>query len=471
MGLGQAQPAGDPADTATWTVNPADYPDNMILTAVLVLRGEESNHPDHLVAAFIDDVCRGVGRPVYLPALDRYLLTLFIYGGEADGGATVTFRVYDAAYQEVREVRESLPYQSDEVIGSLSVPFRLHAAAFFATIHHRDLRCATDQSAYAVAVAEGGSPPYTYRWSNGSQAAQIIHLTAGWYYLTVTDREGERTTDSVEVRNLNQQIAAPQLSLFPGDTICGGEDVFLINLADEADLTRWYDEEGALLGTGAWLQLTGIMNDCRIMARHDLSGCVSAPTESRITARGPGADFQVTPGTQVAQGGLVQFHPAASGAGYQYRWTFGDGGWSTYEDPFYFYNLTGIFDVALEVTDTEGCRSRLEKPAFIQVVAPGNGLQPGPGSWIRTEGLTATIFPNPFDREVMLIWKVNLAGPYTIRVFDLAGSLLYDQEWFLEAGPAQRELNLEHVAPAPGIYLLEISGPGTQSTFKLLKKS
>lgn len=469
--MGLAQATGNPSDTASWQVNPAEYQDNMILTAALLMQGEESGNPQHVVAAFIDGDCRGVGRLVYVPALDRHLLTLFIYGNSEDLNATVHFRVFDAAAQEVREINQTIPFQADGIVGKLSNPFLLSAATFFTTIHHRDLRCATDRSAFAVAVVEGGAPPYTYTWSNGSTSSQIINLDPGWYYLTVTDQEGTSVSDSIEIRNLEQPIALPELSPFPGHTICGGEDVFIINLADEADLTRWYDERDTLLGTGAWLSLPEVMQQRRITARHDLSGCLSSPVDIAINTRGPDAEFTVTPGGMIEPGGLVQFQANASAVDHQFFWQFGDGGWSTYQDPYYFYNLTGEFDVALEVTDPEGCRSRVEKTAFIKVAIPSSGLQPGLIPASHTENLSATVFPNPFMQEVLVVWKVKAVGDYTVRLFNLAGKLLTQQQWWLEKGTAQRSLNLGEVAPVNGVYLLEISGPTSKSTIPLLKKN
>ncbi len=41
-----------------------------------------------------------------------------------------------------------------------------------------------------VSLAEGGTPPYNYQWSNGSTAPNQYNLTAGTYSLTLTDQNG-----------------------------------------------------------------------------------------------------------------------------------------------------------------------------------------------------------------------------------------------------------------------------------------
>jgi hypothetical protein len=50
----------------------------------------------------------------------------------------------------------------------------------------------------------GGTPPYTYAWSNFSTASSISNLQAGVYALTVTDSEGVIASDVVVVNNANQ---------------------------------------------------------------------------------------------------------------------------------------------------------------------------------------------------------------------------------------------------------------------------
>lgn len=51
----------------------------------------------------------------------------------------------------------------------------------------------------ATISATGGSAPYTYNWSNGASAATVNNLTAGDYYITVTDNSGCSSVDTVTV--------------------------------------------------------------------------------------------------------------------------------------------------------------------------------------------------------------------------------------------------------------------------------
>jgi len=46
-------------------------------------------------------------------------------------------------------------------------------------------------------VLEGGFPPFSFLWSNGSDAKDMTNLSTGIYILTITDSKGQTRTDSV----------------------------------------------------------------------------------------------------------------------------------------------------------------------------------------------------------------------------------------------------------------------------------
>lgn len=50
--------------------------------------------------------------------------------------------------------------------------------------------CGNTSSGSASAAVSGGSPPYSYLWSNGAATSSIGNLAAGYYLLTVTDSRG-----------------------------------------------------------------------------------------------------------------------------------------------------------------------------------------------------------------------------------------------------------------------------------------
>jgi gliding motility-associated-like protein len=63
--------------------------------------------------------------------------------------------------------------------------------------------CFGDEAGIAEAMVDGGTPGYTFQWSNGGNAAKQTELAADSYYLTITDANGCIHLDSVF-------ISAPQ---------------------------------------------------------------------------------------------------------------------------------------------------------------------------------------------------------------------------------------------------------------------
>ena len=63
--------------------------------------------------------------------------------------------------------------------------------------------CFGDATGSALANATGGTPNYTYNWSNNVSGASATGLAAGTYVVSVTDQDGCSTTSSVQVTQPN----------------------------------------------------------------------------------------------------------------------------------------------------------------------------------------------------------------------------------------------------------------------------
>ncbi|MCB9283552.1 MAG: T9SS type A sorting domain-containing protein [Lewinellaceae bacterium] len=62
-----------------------------------------------------------------------------------------------------------------------------------------NVSCFGGNNGSATAMASGGTPPYTYQWSNGQSGATASNLSAGFYTVTVTDGVNGTATASITI--------------------------------------------------------------------------------------------------------------------------------------------------------------------------------------------------------------------------------------------------------------------------------
>jgi hypothetical protein len=98
--------------------------------------------------------------------------------------------------------------------------------------------CNGSDGAIDISVS-GGSPNYTFAWSNGPVTEDVTGLTAGTYTVTITDANGCIVIDSASVTDPD----APAVSVtFPFDTICQSDPVF--TLSGESPVGGTYSGSG-----------------------------------------------------------------------------------------------------------------------------------------------------------------------------------------------------------------------------------
>ena len=84
----------------------------------------------------------------------------------------------------------------------------------------QNVKCFGDATGWATATGAGGSKPYTYFWSGGTQTDSLTqNLAAGNYSVTITDANGCPATATVTIT----QPPALAVNLFSTDVKCFGE--------------------------------------------------------------------------------------------------------------------------------------------------------------------------------------------------------------------------------------------------------
>ncbi len=99
-----------------WYADYAKYPMNMTMIAVV-----EGASSDYEVAAFVDGECRGNARPVYIEALDKYVLFMTIYGDKTE--KMMTFKYYDVKTGETYSIADEITFSVNATVGDVMKPY------------------------------------------------------------------------------------------------------------------------------------------------------------------------------------------------------------------------------------------------------------------------------------------------------------------------------------------------------------
>ena len=106
-----------------WTPVSSRFAGNMTVLAVVELDGKEAAEESLEVGAFVGDECRGSVRLMREEATGRYMAFVTVHG---ENGESVSFKVLDGDVE--REVRETMVFSINGMLGGLETPFVLHAS-------------------------------------------------------------------------------------------------------------------------------------------------------------------------------------------------------------------------------------------------------------------------------------------------------------------------------------------------------
>ncbi len=365
-----AQSTPDSLDHTTWTINPADYDANMIINAVINIEGIESMDANDKIAAFIggSNNLRGVGQPVFVPGINRYVVSLFVYaaltppgGGTADPASyTIRFRVYDASTGVNLPCTTTIPFIQDGIVGTLSSPDTIQTIRIEIDFNKDDVLCAADDHGYAKANVSGGTPPFQYLWSTGVTTDSIAGLSAGKYYLSVTDRNNFTKVDSVTIVNTNRPIISPLLVAAPGTAVCQNTNVFIFAFSTEqaSPVYQWYDVINNQIHIGPSLSMLNLQASTQVYAETSVRNCLSARSNISIAVSpAPNASFALNNSIAYTLD-LITYAPAVVDPTASYQWEFGDGNSSTLPNPQHRYQAQGNYLVRLTVTTADGCTAQ-----------------------------------------------------------------------------------------------------------------
>ena len=458
----------DPAIPSTWAVNAAAYANSMIVIADIAFDNKVSLDVNDKVAAFVNGECRGVADIQYIPELNKYITTLFVYGNRA--GDQVEFRLFDATINKVYRHTEKLAFANNKVIGNVVQPYHfVNLSLPQGILAATDVLCTADSSATVrISSIEGGVPPYKVRWNNGYEGLELNNQTAGKYEVEITDGLGQTSTDSIEVVNQQLTIPTPTILLNGGQAICRNTDIWLEAGLDSMNASyRWYNAEGKLLEENAVFSIPKIQSDATLFVEANVNGCVSQRMEVPVKVQAPAANFTVLPNEVLTTGDTVYLRPSAGvNAAFSYQWTVGNNFTSRTPEVFYVFETPGLYDVTLKVTDADGCETTTSKKNELQVLL-ATAVEN-----ITSLSMSLSASPNPFARQVKAAVQVEQAGEYLFKMRDMTGRTVWYQKHTLIAGKNETLLDLRTAGLPEGAYLLEVSNKiGNRAIVKLIKRA
>ncbi|GAA4461947.1 hypothetical protein GCM10023093_07590 [Nemorincola caseinilytica] len=204
--------------------------------------------------------------------------------------------------------------------------------------------CTSSDGAIAT-FPSGGTAPYTYSWSNGATTGSQTGLTAGFYYLTVTDANGCIGTSGMSVTAATPILitASSSPSLCTSST---GNASIIITGGTAPYSTTWYttpvqtSPTATLLPPGTYgFQVT------------DAVGCVTTGAVTVAPINIITGAFTSTSPLCALSNGTINVTPAGGAAPYTYLWSTGATTATLGSVP------QGSYSV--RITDNMGCKKNL----------------------------------------------------------------------------------------------------------------
>ncbi len=278
-----------------------------------------------------------------------------------------------------------------------------------------DALCNGSSDGSATATGNGGTPGYSYQWSNGSLIDIAGGLATGTYTVTVTDANGCTATSTATI----SEPAPLVLNVTGIDATCGNPDgsaSVVVNGGTPGYTYAWNPTGGN--GTNA----SGLSAGLYTVVVNDANGCTATGNTTIGDTPGPTVTLNTTTDVSCPGGsdGSIDVSVSAGSAPYSYSWSSGGS-----VNP-----ATGLAagSYTVTVTDDNGCTSTLvaavnEPPVITLTPATTTahcGLADGSGDFTPAGGTPGYSFLWSDGSVNQLIQNVT-AGTYTVTVTDANG--------------------------------------------------
>lgn len=206
-----------------------------------------------------------------------------------------------------------------------------------------NLSCNGGSNGSAVVSATGGTPNYTYSWSNAATGQTITGLIAGPYSVTMTDASGCTSSSSVTI-TAPPAIATPTVT--PVNATCGSNNGSATASSSGGTGTLTYTWSNAATGQ----TINALSAGSYIVTVKDANACTKSAIANISSAGGASATISAQSNIICNGGnnGSVTVNASGGTPNYTYSWSNGSSGVTV---------ITGLTagTYVVSVTDAAGC--------------------------------------------------------------------------------------------------------------------
>lgn len=286
----------------------------------------------------------------------------------------------------------------------------------------------------------GGTPSYTFLWSNAFTTEDLINVSTGTYTVTVTDTNGctETLTATIDtIIPLTLNLLATEVTCIGTNngtldlTVTGGTAPYTYSWSNGPTVE---DQSGLAAGTYTVTVTDSVGTTATEVGVIGSNPTLPSPVVSAIA--GPG----------VSTPNATHFYSVNPTNGSSYSWSVTGGGiLSTSSNVASVQWGAGpIGTVTVTETNIVGCQDSGSVDVTIGFV----GIDEG------TANEALMIYPNPADNQlnVTLATSTTFENSANLRLLSLSGQVVLDQQWSVVPGVNRRTLDVS--AMKSGVYFL-----------------
>lgn len=197
----------------------------------------------------------------------------------------------------------------------------------YITFETQNLSCYNSNDGKIKVNVEGGSPPYSYLWSNGQNEQTATNLSAGYYSVTITDYYNCSISGGISITEPNPVIPIT----FGIDTICAGNDyvnISVIAIGGTPPYTFYWTQPPVPNPTAQVISVSPDTTTTYYVNAYDANNCVSLQPGSVTVYVYPPLQAIINQNyTEICQGDTVIINVDVLGGKppYNYLWNIGYG--------------------------------------------------------------------------------------------------------------------------------------------------